>query len=332
MNSKKIISIFLLTFIAVNHSLIILVVADSDYTLGFGEDVDIVWEVDVNDDTLIQQLATLYPDDYDVDDFNVEVGEQIMWRVYDKELYSGVDSDYYKIKFKYYVGDDLHSSSSGYIDDFYSNIPLDPEALADDWRDGLGDTWGIVVIAIDTEDFLEAFDNAIPPGDHTRVYVEGSTTIVIDRTVDARTYKVKMKFDEKGIQEEYELYHNGELAYKDSLVGVYGDTFEIPIIVFVFIGIFVFGAVAAGISSARRRRLGGQGGIRKTPSTDKPAIDTPSSQMGPQGDYFKELDQPTSTPIVAPIKETPKVVGVCELCGTERDSDAVFCHSCGARF
>ena len=178
MNSRKIISIFLLTFIAVNHSLIILVVADSDYKLGFGEDVDIVWEVDDKDDTLIQQLATAYPDDYDVDDFSTEVGEQLMWSVYDKELYSGTDSDYYKIIYELYTGEDLRKTGNGYIDDYYSNIPIDPEALADDWSDGSGSLWSLVVIAIDTKDFLEDFDDAIPLIDHTRVYVEGSSTIV----------------------------------------------------------------------------------------------------------------------------------------------------------
>ncbi|MHA1149011.1 MAG: hypothetical protein ACTSR8_12305 [Promethearchaeota archaeon] len=284
------------------------ILADS-YTLGIQDGDDIIWEITEVNETLLVQLET--DENYNFDD-NVEEGLQIKWALDEIDSYSGVDTDYWDISYYYSEGDDLkdNKTEGNY---FYIYVAEDPVVLAEDWFDGDDNyQYSIVIIPVKVEDYLKEFTGE----DTSGVYTSDGHVLIINNTVEGHHDTIIIEYNEDGIEETYQVYYDDNLAYEYELLGVYRDNENISfmIIIIVIIIIAVFAGIIVLVVIAKHN-------IKKRP---QPPVNI--MRMPPE-DQNTQLIPPSR-----PIENIVRVIGYCEYCGSERDSDAVFCPGCGQKF
>lgn len=316
MNLRRNKSLVILFYFASIYFLIPFALADT-YEIKIESGNDIIWEFTEVNETLMAQLEL--DEGYSFND-EIEEGFQVEWDIDDISSYSGVDTDYWDIGYYYSEGADLLEDTE---EGEYNTVSVaeDPKALADDWFDG--DSifeFTIVLLPTDIEDYLEEFTAE----DTSGVYTSNGKTLTINHTVEGDHDTLVIKYNEDGIQEKYQIYYDDALAYEYELDDVYGEDVDvIMIVIIVIIVIAVFAGIVVLVVVAKynvKQKTTPPITVQRMPSDTSPAQITP-----PSSSVY------TSAP-TAPSTQAVHVVGYCEYCGAEKESDAVFCHSCGQKF
>lgn len=300
--------LFLFIFASIYFS-IPFILADTTYTFEVESGNDIIWEITKYNEAAITLLET--NEDYSFGG-NTEKGLQIEWDIDEVDSYSGVDTDYWDVSYYYSEGDDLRDNTTE-GDWHYVYVAEDPVILADDWFDG-NDLYEytIVFIPVDVEDYLEEFTAE----DGSGVFTSKGNVLTINHTLEGHHDTIIIEYNDDGIEEKYQIYYDDLLAYEYELMGVYGeeiDDYLIVVVVIIVIAVFAGIIVLVAVAKYNMKQ-------KTTPPV--------SVQRIPPGG---QPIQPTQMP-PPPAAQAVTVIGYCEYCGAERDSDAVFCPGCGQKF
>ena len=131
--------------------------ADSDYSIGVEAGTKIIWQYSEVNQELISKLIN--NESYSSSYTEITEDYQIRWDIEDVYSYTGIDTDYWNIEYTLYVGEDL-SEDPGEYD--YRWVAEDPKVLADDWFVDEAYLYSLVIIPINSKDYLKEFDENIP--------------------------------------------------------------------------------------------------------------------------------------------------------------------------
>jgi hypothetical protein len=326
---KKLSIIVLFTFLL---SIIVIPILSTavTYKLGIEENTNVTWKVTYINTTAIQDLVN--NENYDSGYLSYKVGDLRKREMDDIDDDTSGTVEYWKIqyeKFEADVGSSFHS-----IGDYYVRVCKDPTDLAYDWFVTEVNRYSILFLPKNPENYLAAFYNAIPGVNQSEYPITGNkyirdSTQVGDHDMVINTY------NSDGIRVNHSLYYDGILAYEYIASEITQDEFEFMLIFIIISAVAGIGITSAVIASAKRRNLTRS---RQT-SISKPAYEQKESPYKvarpvsqPKEGMFDEIEKTPPKPVVSPTPKSAKVTGTCELCGSDRDADAIFCPSCGNKF
>ena len=154
----------------------------------------------------------------------------------------------------------------------------------------------------------------------SRAGISGSS-IVLNGSIGAFLFWLKMDYDEHGILEEMSLVYDGEEIFnmeqrsytKSNVLPLFWGLI-IMLLVIVGVIILVVALVVVLIKKSKKKRA------PMAPVLIKPAPDTQPEQLA-------ETQKVSVTQVE---KESEKIL-YCPNCGAKKDSDALFCTYCGSK-
>jgi hypothetical protein len=310
-NQKKYYLLFIVIILLPLFSIMPICYCDSDdYELGIDENRKVVWEVtDVDEDELEQFLAS---SNLDEDDFDYEEEDTF---VYEINSITEVSDQYYSIEFYYYENDKNEGLKS-------EKIAIDPEDMADDWEDQTLDDYSLEFVLTDTDDYLDEFGDKVSDTYKDLIYTSGSS-IILNATVGGFLFWLKMKYDKRGILEDYSLVYDGVQLFEIELKN-YSKTNELPLFL-IIIGIVIIIIIVVAVITVVVV-LNKKAKIKKKTTTTTP-IGSPVDIKTEDTTKTKEVSK------VEIKKESEKIDNIyCENCGSKRELNAQFCPYCGTKF
>jgi len=299
---------FVLLFIfSLNLFPLVMVRAD-EYTLGFEEGKDIIWERTVVNSTLINKLI----DEGRISNSYSEkvVGTQVKYYIEDIDYDNNGSVYFWKIDYHLYLGTNLENTpgtekGSGY----YKNVAKDPADAAGDWATSES-IYTYRFIPLEVPAYLTALVAAIGKPNIT---CSGSN-LIYNNTVIGENDTIILNYNTNGILNNRSIYYNGSLAYNYELV--YYSDFIIDQTIFIFILIILTIFVSVGMIYMWFNNKENRKEAKKFRSQKKVNL-VPREKI-------------TSKPVDA--TPSPKISQVCSLCGSELDDDGLFCPNCGNKF
>jgi len=276
-----------------------------DYDLAIEENSEVIWEVTDADEAEIE--AFLSYTDYDGDDFDFEEEDEFTYKI---NSISEVSDDYYSIDFNYFEDDEDHGTKS-------ERVAMDPGDMAEKWEENNIDSYSMMFILTDIEDYLDEFEDDISDIYKNFVFTT-SSKIILNATSIGYPYVLIMEYEDRGILDEFTLIYQGNEIFKVELKD-YIKPPEFPLLG-VMIVILIVGGIITGVvivvvslnkSAKKKAKL-------KPPVPITPYVETKTEVMT----TTKEVSEPE-------IKKGPEKSLFCPVCGSKRESDAKFCPYCG---
>jgi hypothetical protein len=284
--------------------------ASDDYKVGIAENSKVVWEVtNVDKDKLEQFLSSA---NLNEDDFDYKEDDKF---IYEINSITEVSDKYYLISFNYYENDENKGPKS-------EKIAKDPKDMAEDWEDQSLDDYSVMFVLTDTKEYLKEFGNKISDTYKNLIYTT-SSSIILNGTVGSFLFWLKMKYDKRGILEEFSLVYDSAELFKIELKN-YSKTNELPfflIIIGIIIVIIVIAAVIAVVVVLNKKAKVKRKAITTTPIVPPADVKT------------EDLTKAKGVSDAEIKKEPGKRENIyCENCGSKRELNAKFCPFCGNKF
>ncbi len=334
MKNKNVFALVSISLICLNFIAIPSQSTATTYQLGFDEGDSITWEIIIVNLAQIQNLVDF--ENYGSNMLNYEVGDKWKWTINSISIRTEEDGlSHWLIEYDFYSADAGESLS--YQDEYFRRISRAPADLATDWFTHKDFNFSVVHIPKDPQSYLQDFYNAIPAINQSEYPISGLQYIK-DGTAVGDKDKVILKYNNEGIQIEYEVYYDGTIAYKYKMTDHSQDEFN-PIIIYGIVGVIAMIAIFGAISAKRRMDLARSSQkIYHEPNESEYRVsrEVPEprhEQVTPGYRVTRATPTPSKNTAPSPTVVTEaKIVGSCDLCGSKRESDALFCPNCGSKF